>query len=97
MGRRLQIRKATAPYIRPWVIVDSDTNECIGHYKTEQAAQHSLALMADGNVPPSNLQTSRKPLDTLKIRMLNPAGDKPPVDVSGSVVVPGLKRRKIKL
>jgi hypothetical protein len=97
VGRRLQIRKATAPYYRPWVIVDIDSKECIGHYRTELEAKQSLALMDGVDISPSNLQATRKPLESLKIRLQNPIGAKPPVDVTGSTIVPGLRRRKIQL
>ena len=98
MARRLSIRQATAPYFKPWVLIDEDTKECIGHFKTRTEAQEGMRVIGEKDVEASNIQPVRNPLKALDIRMKHPAGGRPPVQEPKPEPQPhGLVRRKVVL
>jgi hypothetical protein len=99
---RLIIHKNTLPYIHPYSIINSDSGENLGDYKTEEKAKVALKAFRDMIkaqemsawcvTPDGPKKIESKNLDIIKAlekRMKKPSGDKPPEKIK--------KRRRIKL
>jgi uncharacterized cupredoxin-like copper-binding protein len=96
MRQGLEIRKASLPYYKPYIIIDTSNNTIIGHYDTYDQAKRDLNMFANNMKIPheSNIKNKSSPLSSYKQRLDLPIGDKPnPV-----IIKPGdIGRRKIQL
>lgn len=84
------------PYFRPFVIVNLDTNEVIGHYQTEGEATVALERMQEGAIAvrASAIQPTGDVHKALEARMQHPFGEKQEVLPNTPT---GLGRRRVQL
>ncbi len=73
---RLEVRKNTLPYIHPFSIMDVDTNETFGGYKTRNEAEKALKSKKFQSI---SEQTDRNAIECMEKRINNPDGDGMPI------------------
>ena len=93
---RAEVRRASVPYYRPFVVVDPDTNAVLAHCKTEAEAVREARRIRTAGEPakPSGIQPSGDVIATQQTRMAHPFGEPKP-DTSRRPDNPG--RRTVKI
>lgn len=95
-GLRLAVKRAPLPYFRPFVIINLDTKEVVGHYQTEGDAKVALERMLEGaiRVKASAIQPNGDVFKVQEARMKHPFGEKQEALPDTPT---GLGRRKVQL
>lgn len=78
---RFVIRKNTLPYIYQWVVIDIETGDKIGNYRTKRIAQTACNLFREHGIKNSGKDTKSdfdNAWDAADKRMRHPDGDQPP-------------------
>jgi len=81
---RFVVRKNTLPYVHQWAVIDTETGNKVGEYKTQEQAQRACMIFEEYGVPKNGELTPpafESAWNALKSRMRKPNGDpvpKPP-------------------
>lgn len=74
------VRKNTLPYVHQWAVLDTETNNVVGEYKTKKFAEGACKIFNEYGLP-DNTGTKQDIKDAWKTahkRMKHPEGDPPP-------------------